>query len=600
ANLVLPETVSGYLNVIAGVDQFWGTDAATVSQNGDTFGGRLELDSALRIGGVVVENRGVYDGPVDANICPVEATCVYGHMAGLKRQSSRVIYDMPAAELRLQAGDTDAVAVPLQRSTEVLGIALEKSARKLNPAEDISSAGSGSFRLDSNASVDVMVNGAVVQRLQLRPGNYNLRDLPLTTGANVIELTITTEGGDRQHLKFTSYSDQKLLAPGRSEWAFAAGVPSYLFDNQRTYGEELLATGYGRYGLSDGITANADLQGDADVIMGGAGVDFETPFGIFGLHGAVSASAAGTDGAVNFEWSLANFSGLTSDLKESLHFDAEYRGTNFHTPGEFLNGADGILFAEYNYWLRLNASYTVPVTPDITATLSARYQFGDSDRTNYSPFTLTGDRYGADLTLSAAVGESANASLLVGYSNELYERNLAESIEKDPEFRMALRFNVRPDDATSISSGYDTLGQQAHISAYRGGSSGIDHWDTSVDVQNRTFEKTASVNAAAGYRGNRIDLRLSHYADADGVSFGGFDGTTTRQRTSLRAGTAIAFAGGKFAIGAPVRGGAFAIVAPHESIANKDIMVGAPGNERAAANAWGNALVTDIPAYMPG
>ncbi len=596
--LTQPEFFSGYLNIIGGVDQDWST--GTGSQRDSETSGRVELESALRAGSIVFENRAAHEGDVDANICPDQASCVYGHVAGLKRQSSRAVYDMPEHQLRLQFGDTDAVAVPLQRSTEVLGLSIQKSAQ-FNPSESITSAGAGSFRLDSNATVDVAVNGAIVQRLQLRPGNYNLRDLPLTAGANDIELTITGENGERQSLNFTAYSDPSLLAPGKSEWGVAAGLPSYLLDNERTYSDtNFLGTGFLRYGLHDGLTAEADLQGDAEVVMGGVGFDLETGLGLIGLHGAGSTGAPGSGIAADFVWSLTSFKGLTDERSESLHVNAEYRSTDFHTPGEFLDGADGIIYPEFNYWLRLSGSYSAPITNDITATVSGRYQFADEDRQFSQSSFFRGDRYGADLTLSRSIGASANASLLVGYSNEVYLRDPDENKAPDPDVRVALRFNVRPGDTTSIAGGYDSLGQQSGVSAYRGETYGNDHWDTSLDVQNRGSDKTASVNASVGYRGNRAEARVSHYGDAEDVALGQMDGKLSRQRTSMRVGTSIAFAGSKVAVGAPVRGDAFAIVAPHESLAGKEITIGSPDNVRAKADEFGNALVSDLPAYMPG
>ncbi|MEQ1577025.1 MAG: fimbria/pilus outer membrane usher protein, partial [Hyphomicrobium sp.] len=588
------------LNIIAGVDQLWDTGSAVGSDAGNATSGRLELDSAVRAGSIVVENRGALEGDVDTNVCPQDATCDYGHVSGLKRQASRAIYDIPGEQIRILAGDTDALSVPLQRSTEVLGLSIEKSPGKLNPGENITSAGAGSFRLERASSVDVMINGAVVQRLQLRPGNYNLRDLPLTTGANDIELTITADNGERQTLSFSAYSDQKLLAAGKSEWALAAGLPSYLMDNERTYSDgSYLGTGFFRYGIRDGLTGDADLQGDATVIMGGVGVAIDTNLGIVGLHGAGSKGSAGTGVAADLTWSLANFKGFTEERGESLHFNAEYRSTDFHTPGESLNGADGILYPEFNYWLRLNGSYSAPVTGDITATVSGRYQFGDEDRETPGVQANSGDRYGVDLTLSSALTPTENANLLTGYSNEIYVRDAKKDLTQDADFRVALRFNVRPDEKSSVVAGYDTLGQQTAVSGYRGEGSGVGRWDTSIDVQNRGYEETGSINASAGYRGNRGELRLSHFADAKSINLGTLDGDVTRQRTSLRAGTSIAFAGSKVAIGAPIRGGAFAIVAPHESIAGKDVTVGTTEDVRAVADQLGNGLVSDLPAYLP-
>ena len=102
------------------------------------------------------------------------------------------------------------------------------------------------------------------------------------------------------------------------------------------------------------------------------------------------------------------------------------------------------------------------------------------------------------------------------------------------------------------------------------------------------------------YRGNRADVRVSHYSSVDGLSYGELQPELGRQQTSLRVGTAIAFANSKIAIGAPVKGDAFAIVYPHESIAGKEIRIGDEENLRAVADGLGPALVTDVPAYRPG
>ena len=198
-----------------------------------------------------------------------------------------------------------------------------------------------------------------------------------------------------------------------------------------------------------------------------------------------------------------------------------------------------------------------------------------------------------------AVTPAVNGSLLLGYSNELYPREALHTEPQDGELRAALRFNWRPADQTSVNAGYDTLGNQATVSAYQSNGSGIGRWDTSVDVEHRGYEDAAGVSASAGYTGNRADVRLSHYADTDDLSSKTFSRNSVRQRTSLRAGTAIAFAADKVAVGTPVRGGAFAIVTPHSSLADKEIAVGSADNIVAKSDAFGNALVPDVPVYSP-
>ena len=92
---------------------------------------------------------------------------------------------------------------------------------------------------------------------------------------------------------------------------------------------------------------------------------------------------------------------------------------------------------------------------------------------------------------------------------------------------------------------------------------------------------------------------MAHGASSiDGLYFG-LDGRPSHQRSSLRVGTSIAFADGVFAVGAPIRNGAFAIVHPHESIADKEIIVGDPERPRGRADWLGPALISDLPAYHP-
>ncbi|MDX2308136.1 MAG: fimbrial biogenesis outer membrane usher protein [Hyphomicrobium sp.] len=598
--LTLPEFAAGYLNIFGGIDQYWDTAGPKGSIYEDQPSGRLELESAVRVGSVVVENRAAYDGETDITICPETAICTYGHAAGFKRQTSRLVYDIPEHEVRVMLGDTDPIAQPLQHSADILGLSIEKSGRKLNPGESIVSTGRNSFRLERSSSVEVIVNGASLQQMKLRPGNYTLRDFNLAAGANNVELVIVDEAGERRSLQFNSYSDPGLLAEGKSEWAIAGGLPSYLLDNERTYAADaFMASSFARVGLTDDVTAEADLQGDLDVVMGGAGVVLGTNWGVVGLHAAYSTGAPGDGTAFSFDWRLFNFDAIGSSRRESVSFLAEYRSPDFHTPGEFLATADGIVFPESTYWLRLDGSYSVPVYDEVMATLSLRYQFDEVDRARRSPYRIEGDRYGADVTISAPIGELASASMTVGYSNELLLHDLETATPIDPEFRVGVRLNVRPDEATSLASGYDTLGQQATLSAYRTDGAGVGRWDTSVDVQSRGYDNSASVSAGGTYYGNRAELRLSHYADADDVRISDGLEAFSRQRTSLRVGTAIAFAGDKVAFGAPVRGGAFAVVVPHESLDGHDVSAGNLDEPRAVADQWGNGLIGDLPAYQP-
>ncbi|NJO34028.1 MAG: hypothetical protein HC869_13680 [Rhodospirillales bacterium] len=128
-----PALVSGYLNVITGIDELWGTVPGQDSRTS----ARVDLQSVVRLWNVVLENDIIFEGDLDSNICPTGASCIYDHNAGLKRRNSRLVYDWPESLLRLQIGDTDPLGTSFQRSFDALGVSFEKSARKLNPGENI-------------------------------------------------------------------------------------------------------------------------------------------------------------------------------------------------------------------------------------------------------------------------------------------------------------------------------------------------------------------------------------------------------------------------------------------------------------------------------
>src|SRR4029078_5492902 len=97
-----------------------------------------------------------------------------------------------------------------------------KSVRKLAPGETLSPTVGSFFSIERPSDVDVLINGTISQRLKLRPGNYNIRHLPVVSGANEIELIIMDDRGQRRTVVLSTFADAKMLAMGRSEWAASA------------------------------------------------------------------------------------------------------------------------------------------------------------------------------------------------------------------------------------------------------------------------------------------------------------------------------------------------------------------------------------------
>ena len=595
-----PAAVSGYLNIVAGVDFAWDGLGSQTDVNASRADGHLELDFAVRAWNTVLENRAIYDGDVDTALCPAGAICAYDHAAGVKRQMTRLMHDLPAENIRVSAGDVDALGAGLQRRADISGVSIEKAPRKLNPLSSSAPMGSGSLRLERPSDVEIRVNGAVLQTLHLLPGVYNWRDLPLTTGANDVEIAIVDDLGVRTTQSARTFSDDRLLALGSNEWGVAGGVPSYFVDEERHYDTGgYTATGFVRYGLSDDVTGLAHLQADENVAMAGVGLSTRTPWGILSVETAGSSGELGSGVAADINWDLVNVGGWLAPSGESLRIHSEYRSAGFHTPGEHLVDLNGIIFPEYNYWLRLDGAYSVPLQDGLTASLSARYQFADPERISYSSYAVDEDRYGADITLSRSLSASSSGSVTLGYSNETYIRSRDFNTQSDGDFRFALHYYWRPDEQTSVAAGYDTLNRQSDLSANRQGGEPNGTWQATVNVQQDTFNERTTANGSIGYQGNRGEIAVTQLSGASSGGRRGFDTDLADQRTLVRAGTSIAFADGHVAIGRPIRSGAFAIVYPHDTLTGNEITVGADDNVVGRSDALGPALITGIPAHTP-
>ena len=113
-------------------------------------------------------------------------------------------------------------------------------------------------------------------------------------------------------------------------------------------------------------------------------------------------------------------------------------------------------------------------------------------------------------------------------------------------------------------------------------------WQASVFTENAS-ERGLYTTASASSLGAWGETRVSHTVQQPNHG-------EEHQRTQIQHGGALAFADGKFAIGAPVRDG-FAIVYPHHTITNSEVIVGDGENPRATGSTWWPALISDLPAY---
>jgi outer membrane usher protein len=541
-----PEALSGYLNMSFGV-----VDDPTLGI-GRTRG-TLLLDSAVRLADFVLENSASVEiGGVDGMI--------------FNRQATRLTHDFPEAGIRASVGDLFTSSVGFTGSEDILGISIFKNVDVFDPFQTSRPIGRQSFILSRPSDVDIYVNGALIRQSRLQAGTYNLTNFPMVDGANDVTLQIRDDQGQVRTFAFTSFFDSELLGAGISQWELNVGVNATRFNRQIKYDfNDIVGAGYYRRGVTNALTLGANASYFSRRLIVGAEAIAATPIAniSFDLATSLNRGAVGVAGALTFQPLLPR-GWLESG--RSIDGFAEFATSNFGT-----NAIGG-----FGQRLRVGVRYNdLFMNRRLAFSASASYTstYGGG-RDGFEGSMSLGYRFNSDFVLRVtpnyrhSTGGHGEAAVLVSLSKTFTRRNRARLTYETRNNRMLAEY-----DYQSQNGGIGTIGANATLS--------------------RADNEESIVDLAANYVGNRFEGSAGYtHIVSDGRS-----GDLGRLRASV--GTAIAFAGGDFAIGRPVRD-SFAIVRPHATLGSRQVVVG-PGlndqGDRARSGALGPALLSDVGSY---
>lgn len=537
-----PADVSAYLNIRSSVD---------LVENGFDTGFAAPivlLDGAVRAKDIVAESDAIWSPGASG--------------VQFQRLGSRLVYDDLKHLVRITAGDLQAQAQGFQSVPDIAGVSLYRSYSVLSPQQIIRPRGDRTFRLERPATVEILVNGQQIRRLQLGPGNYNLRDFPFAQGANDVRVNILDDAGRSESLRFDIFLDQSQLAKGLSEFGLYAGVKAPLSLRGPSYSNEWLVSGFYRRGLMDFLTLGANVQADKDVQMVGAEAVVSTPLGIFGGHAAWSHVRGLGDGMAvqaNFRRQFVRSDGQA----DSLNLFAEHRSRRFAPVSFFL--------PDNPYKYELGGGYSHSFGPTFYAGVDARFSKARGANPDVHSYRLTG---GWRITPTASLSAETRW----------------QQDSRGREFSALLSLTIRLGTSASLRSEFDTRDNRARVSYQAIHGSGVGSFNVTADVERSDFGSSASVNAS--YFTNRAELGFSHYGN-----FTRDFATSTGQRSTFRLGTSLAMADGAVSVGRPIYD-SFAIVHPHRSLRRADVIVD-PTSFGYAANSGklGAATMPSLSSY---
>lgn len=540
-DFALPEAFTAYVNFNAAADYIH-------EGAGDTgFGDPLVLlDGAARLHGWVLESEATWNSD-----------------RGLSREGTRLVYDDVERLNRWMVGDLLPQSRGFSGVQDIAGVSVARTYALLDPQRNVAPRGGRTFTVERDSTVEAFVNGRSVRTIRLTPGTYDVSDFPFVQGSNDVDLVIVDDAGQREVLSFSLFIDRTQLAPGLSEYGFYGGVRSSRLGDSIEYSDDFAANGFYRYGLSESLTLGANFQYSEDASLVGGEAVWGSALGTIGGDFAVSHLDNGGSGwaaNVSFERLIQDTNGGTSLLAT-----LEARSRRFGTAGQIAPDNPYV----FNTSVGLNRS------------------FGNSS------FAGAQVRYA-----KARDGFEDERSIRLTYGRRITDRlNMIFDVDwGDGGFADGTSFRIalvhRMGDTGSARAEYDSAGERARLGYQTSGGRGVGAWSASgnLDVASDTY----GLNGSASYAANRADLGIAHataYSQtADEIS---------DQRTSFRASTGIAFAGGQLAIGRPVSDG-FVIVRPYAGARDVTIEVEpSPDGFYARSGAMGPALYGQVSAWSP-
>ncbi len=155
------------------------------------------------------------------------------------------------------------------------------------------------------STVDVYVNGQLVRRETLPPGQFTMQNLPVTSGSGQTQVVIRDAFGATQTVMSPYYLALGTLAKGLQDFSYNVGF------TRQNYGTRGSSWNYGqpaflfrhRFGLTNWLTVGARAEGTLHMLSGGPSLALRLPVGELGAAGAVSGQDRFAGGAALLSYS---------------------------------------------------------------------------------------------------------------------------------------------------------------------------------------------------------------------------------------------------------------------------------------------------------
>lgn len=410
------------------------------------------------------------------------------------RLDTTYTYTEPDEMRRWRLGDVVAGALPWTRAVRLGGVQVASDfALRPDLVPTALPAFSGSAAVPS--TVDVVVSGIRAFSQRVQPGPFEVRNLPMVTGAGDAIITVTDTLGRQTVTVLPFYASSVLLRPGLASYSLEAGPVRRGFGLVSDDYSRWAALGTVRYGLTDWLTLEGHAEATEGLHLGGVGAVLRV--GTLGvLDAAVSYSTgrgppgdalAGPESGPLFSIGVRRTTRYLSLSAAASFASPGYRDVaaafGSPVPRRTLRATLGLPLGPFG---SLSLSYvsqrggTIALRPGATlppdfATGAGGVALFDGGRTDFSVVTAS---YSARIADGVSLYATAFADLERGGSNGLLVG-----------FAIAFGRGITGSVSGSRDGGHDTLRLEAQRTAWSPGEAGF----RVMDAEGRSSRRFAEV-----------------------------------------------------------------------------------------------------------
>ncbi len=181
------------------------------------------------------------------------------------RLMTSLSWDRPETISRWVAGDIQATAGEPSGPIIMGGIGYS-SAYSMAPGMITYPMGQFGGIVTSPTEADIYVNGLLVRRERLAPGNYRFQNLPVSTGANNVEIVMRDSFGNESRSNTHFYLSDTLLKSGLHDYSYNLGFKRLDYGTvSNQYGSSLLVARH-MFGYNDSLTVGAGAEAGSSLI----------------------------------------------------------------------------------------------------------------------------------------------------------------------------------------------------------------------------------------------------------------------------------------------------------------------------------------------